>query len=67
MRIAARLLILPCLLLPCLAGCTPPLSLDGVGAGIWPDRQVTRDVAAIRAGMEQVRRGEDRMAETRNP
>ena len=42
------------LILLCLTGCAAPYASPGE-AGVWPDRQVMRDVAAIRAGMEQVR------------
>ena len=50
----------PWLILVCLAGCTP-------GATLWPPSQVARDVAAIHAGMEQVRTSADRMAARQEP
>ena len=53
------------LILLCLAGCAFGAlsgSDDGWGGGLWPDRQVARDVAAIHLGMDQVRAEANAMA-----
>ncbi|MBW4093090.1 MAG: hypothetical protein HIU82_18615 [Proteobacteria bacterium] len=65
MRIAAL-----ALLLLGLAGCAPgaaPGSAGAFTASLWPDPQVSRDVAAIRAGMDAARVGADSMAARRTP
>ena len=58
------------LVLLCLAGCTadaPPGPVGDIAAALWPDPQVTRDVAAIRAGMDEARTAADSMAARRGP
>ena len=54
----------PWLILLCLTGCALRAA---PGTALWPDPQVARDVAAIRAGMDQARTGADRMAAQGDP
>ena len=63
-------IVAPLLILLCLAGCALPATLGSggdPGVGVWPDQQVARDVAAIRAGMEQARADADGIAARREP
>ncbi len=68
MRCAVRAAM--ALLLLCLAGCAaggPAGPTDGLAAALWPNPQVSRDVAAIRAGMDAARGEADSMAARRGP
>ncbi len=58
------------LLLLCLAGCTagaPPGPAGDFAAAFWPDPQVSRDVAAISAGMDEARTAADSVAARGSP
>ena len=58
------------LLLLCLAGCAAGVPAGPTGdlaAALWPNPQVPRDVAAIRAGMDAARGEADSMAARRGP